>query len=48
MADSEAENLIAKTDKNGDGVLSYDEVLDNHKAFISPDSEAYHLFKDEL
>lgn len=48
IAESEAENLIFKTDNNKDGFLSFDEVLDNYMTFISPDSESYYIFKDEL
>jgi len=48
IAESEAENLILKADKNRDGVLSFDEVLDNYYAFISPESEGYYIFRDEL
>jgi hypothetical protein len=48
IAESEEENLILKADKNRDGVLSFDEVLDNYYAFISPESEGYYIFRDEL
>lgn len=48
VAESEAENLIFKSDNNKDGMLSFDEVLDNYKIFISPDSDSYYIFKDEL
>ncbi|XP_015363436.1 PREDICTED: calumenin-A-like [Diuraphis noxia] len=48
IAESEAENLILKADKNHDGILSFDEVLDNYYTFISPESEGYYIFKDEL
>jgi len=48
IAESEAENLILKADKNQDGVLSFDEVLDNYHTFISPESEGYYIFRDEL
>lgn len=48
VAESEAENLIFKSDKNKDRVLSFDEILDNYQLFISPDSDSYYIFKDEL
>jgi len=48
IAESEAENLILKADKNQDGVLSFNEVLDNYYTFISPESEGYYIFRDEL
>ncbi|XP_060847895.1 reticulocalbin-2-like [Rhopalosiphum padi] len=48
IAESEAENLILKADKNQDGVLSFDEILDNYYTFISPESEGYYIFRDEL
>jgi len=48
MADSEADILITKTDMNNDGLLSFDEVLDNYAAFISAESEGYFLLRDEL
>lgn len=48
IAETEAENLILKADKNQDGVLSFGEVLDNYYSFISPESEGYYIFKDEL
>lgn len=48
VAESEAKNLILKSDKNNDELLSYDEILDNYQIFISPESEGYYIFKDEL
>lgn len=48
IAESEAENLIFKTDKNRDSILSFQEIMNNYMAFISPDSEGYFLFRDEL
>lgn len=48
VAESEAKNLILKTDKNNDELLSYDEIFDNYQVFISPESEGYYIFKDEL
>lgn len=48
IAESEAEKLIDKSDQNKDGILSFDEVLDNYATFISPESEGYYIFRDEL
>lgn len=48
MAESEAENLIFKADKNRDGILSFNEILENYNAFISPGSDGYIIFRDEL
>lgn len=48
LSETEADELLEKSDKNKDGVLSFDEVLDNYLTFISPDSEGYYIFKDEL
>lgn len=48
VAESEAKNLILKSDKNNDELLSYEEILDNYQLFISPESEGYYIFKDEL
>ncbi|XP_025196696.1 calumenin-A-like [Melanaphis sacchari] len=48
IAETEADVLIMKADKNHDGVLSFDEILDNYYTFISPESETYYIFKDEL
>lgn len=48
IAESEADSLISKSDVNKDGILSFDEILDNYSKFISPNSEAYYLFRDEL
>ncbi|XP_025417774.1 calumenin-B-like isoform X2 [Sipha flava] len=47
-AESEAENLLFKADKNRDGTLSFNEILEGYKYFISPDSEGHYIFKDEL
>lgn len=48
VAENEAENLISKSDKNKDNILSFQEILENYMIFISPDSEGYFIFKDEL
>lgn len=48
IAETEADSLISKSDVNKDGVLSYEEILENYSKFISPNSEAYYLFRDEL
>lgn len=47
MSNSEAEDLIRQTDKNDDGVLSYDEIMDNYLLFVSQGDYSYD-FKDEL
>lgn len=31
-----------------DGMLSYDEILDNYLTFISPENGIHYMFKDEL
>lgn len=48
LAENEADTLISKSDKNKDGFLSFDEILDNYQVFISPESEGYYIFRDEL
>lgn len=47
-AENEADSLISKSDKNDDGILSFDEILDNYLVFISSESEGYYIFRDEL
>lgn len=48
QAENEANALISKSDKNKDSLLSFDEILDNYLDFISPESEGYLIFRDEL
>lgn len=48
IAKKETHNLIVSSDVNRDGKLSFDEVLDDYTTFITPDSEAYYIFVDEL
>ncbi|XP_050530089.1 reticulocalbin-2-like [Daktulosphaira vitifoliae] len=47
MSNSEAEDLIKQTDKNDDGILSYDEIMNNYLLFVSAGDYSYD-FKDEL
>jgi len=48
LAENEADILISKADNNNDGKLTFDEILNNYKTFISPDNDGYYIFRDEL
>jgi len=48
LAENEADSLISKTDNNQDGKLTYGEILEKYSMFISPESDGYYIFKDEL
>lgn len=47
--EQEANHLISSADQNGDGILSYDEVVDNYDVFIGSQATDYgRLLHDEL
>lgn len=47
-AKSNAKTSITKSNHNNEGMLTYAEILKNYLTFISPASEGYYVFKDEL
>lgn len=48
LAENEANSLISKADNNNDGKLTSGEILEKYSLFISPESDGYYIFKDEL
>ncbi|CAH2105080.1 unnamed protein product [Euphydryas editha] len=48
IADEEAAHLVAAADDDGDGRLSYREVLDHHRVFVGSDPAADRRLDDEL
>lgn len=48
IAENEAENLIFKSDKNKDDMLSYEEFIDGYLIHMSSDNDENYIFKDEL